>query len=111
MLGVSLFFSVFGNLRDLLSFPTRRSSDLAALPGLCLGSGSVSPDCQTNAAMARICSSFSRKLDRKSTRLNSSHRCISYAVFCLKKKSSTYIYNQHPSLEVNTYHCCHCDIY
>src|SRR5437762_4825597 len=26
--------------------------------------------------------------DRKSTRLNSSHRCISYAVFCLKKKKS-----------------------
>src|SRR5437762_6355719 len=26
-----------------------------------------------------------RLLDRKSTRLNSSHRCISYAVFCLKK--------------------------
>src|SRR5437879_10078054 len=29
--------------------------------------------------------------DRKSTRLNSSHRCISYAVFCLKKKNK----NQH----------------
>src|SRR5437879_6993535 len=27
--------------------------------------------------------------DRKSTRLNSSHRCISYAVFCLKKKTIT----------------------
>ena len=27
--------------------------------------------------------------DRKSTRLNSSHRCISYAVFCLKKKIHT----------------------
>src|SRR5436189_2294005 len=27
-----------------------------------------------------------RQKDRKSTRLNSSHRCISYAVFCLKKK-------------------------
>src|SRR5437763_2742123 len=27
--------------------------------------------------------------DRKSTRLNSSHRCISYAVFCLKKKRQT----------------------
>src|SRR5437762_7788268 len=27
-----------------------------------------------------------RGADRKSTRLNSSHRCISYAVFCLKKK-------------------------
>src|SRR5437879_9635217 len=26
-------------------------------------------------------------LDRKSTRLNSSHRCISYAVFCWKKKT------------------------
>src|SRR5258708_29688242 len=27
-------------------------------------------------------------LDRKSTRLNSSHQIISYAVFCLKKKKS-----------------------
>src|SRR5438094_5285310 len=27
-----------------------------------------------------------RLIDRKSTRLNSSHRTISYAVFCLKKK-------------------------
>src|SRR5437762_10081479 len=27
-----------------------------------------------------------KQKDRKSTRLNSSHRCISYAVFCLKKK-------------------------
>src|SRR2546422_7851830 len=30
-----------------------------------------------------------RKLDRKSTRLNSSHGYISYAVFCLKKKKNT----------------------
>src|SRR3712207_9232974 len=29
-------------------------------------------------------------LDRKSTRLNSSHANISYAVFCLKKKNTTY---------------------
>src|SRR5437762_9124462 len=29
---------------------------------------------------------FAQARDRKSTRLNSSHRCISYAVFCLKKK-------------------------
>src|ERR1017187_3591528 len=28
------------------------------------------------------------KLDRKSTRLNSSHRCISYADFCLKKNTN-----------------------
>src|SRR5437879_11150513 len=29
---------------------------------------------------------FGEMRDRKSTRLNSSHRCISYAVFCLKKE-------------------------
>src|SRR3712207_8742822 len=32
-------------------------------------------------------------LDRKSTRLNSSHANISYAVFCLKKKKYTTKYN------------------
>src|SRR5256885_9735335 len=32
-----------------------------------------------------------RFLDRKSTRLNSSHLVISYAVFCLKKKKSNHI--------------------
>src|SRR5690625_4787250 len=30
---------------------------------------------------------FDQRADRKSTRLNSSHVAISYAVFCLKKKS------------------------
>src|SRR5258708_26407652 len=29
-------------------------------------------------------------LDRKSTRLNSSHQIISYAVFCLKKKNNSH---------------------
>src|SRR5215203_3123042 len=32
-----------------------------------------------------------RRADRKSTRLNSSHANISYAVFCLKKKKKNYI--------------------
>src|SRR5256885_3484880 len=31
--------------------------------------------------------SFAKPIDRKSTRLNSSHLVISYAVFCLKKKN------------------------
>ena len=31
--------------------------------------------------------SWIARKDRKSTRLNSSHRCISYAVFCLDRKS------------------------
>src|SRR3712207_7120944 len=32
--------------------------------------------------------------DRKSTRLNSSHANISYAVFCLKKKKNKHIFHQ-----------------
>src|SRR2546430_10705865 len=35
--------------------------------------------------------------DRKSTRLNSSHSQISYAVFCLKKKKKTYSSRRQPS--------------
>src|SRR2546430_13206284 len=37
----------------------------------------------------RNVSGFGRSGDRKSTRLNSSHSQISYAVFCLKKKKQT----------------------
>src|SRR3712207_8872728 len=33
-----------------------------------------------------------QRRDRKSTRLNSSHTVISYAVFCLKKKNKTALY-------------------
>src|SRR3712207_7871543 len=35
------------------------------------------------------------RLDRKSTRLNSSHANISYAVFCLKKKKGDVRWNHH----------------
>src|SRR3989442_9849934 len=38
------------------------------------------------ASLDRQCSSSDASRDRKSTRLNSSHVRISYAVFCLKKK-------------------------
>src|SRR5947199_4294449 len=41
-----------------------------------------SPNMMAASAPATICAT----LDRKSTRLNSSHLGISYAVFCLKKK-------------------------
>src|SRR5256886_13192910 len=33
---------------------------------------------------------FATRIDRKSTRLNSSHSQISYAVFCLKKKNNQF---------------------
>src|SRR2546422_4907777 len=42
--------------------------------------------------------------DRKSTRLNSSHGYISYAVFCLKKKKTT-LRNTTPHNASRTAHC------
>src|SRR5207248_10988984 len=97
--------------RNLHSFPTRRSSDLdpnrkrlvAAKDRLPRSSTSAIPRTQSgrhrwrktglprpNVALTRkkrrsSCNGI-RTRDRKSTRLNSSHRTISYAVFCLKKK-------------------------
>src|SRR5690606_40756882 len=86
----------------LLSFPTRRSSDLQAS-----SAARASPLSRKRAGSERniaSTSSLSAKRvkparsfftsasvscegsDRKSTRLNSSHVKISYAVFCLKKK-------------------------
>src|SRR2546421_4351283 len=41
------------------------------------------------SSMRRASRHRSRERDRKSTRLNSSHDQISYAVFCLKKKKKT----------------------
>src|SRR5256886_7721279 len=38
--------------------------------------------------------------DRKSTRLNSSHSQISYAVFCLKKKKKNIVLTQHATREL-----------
>src|SRR5437879_8759504 len=57
-----------------------RCSDACRALKLLLASLCFTPNCP-NCDSGRF---FVR--DRKSTRLNSSHRCISYAVFCLKKK-------------------------
>src|SRR5437762_9591873 len=46
-----------------------------------LGRGAAPDGDQQDLGLDRLAT-----LDRKSTRLNSSHRCISYAVFCLKQK-------------------------
>src|SRR5438105_6067999 len=75
---VCLFFYCSGHHRDLHSFPTRRSSDLYLLEHRLHGSG---------AAELRDPTAPDAALDRKSTRLNSSHEWSSYAVFCLKKKT------------------------
>src|SRR5256885_5424406 len=46
--------------------------------------------CVGSARSPMICQKIA---DRKSTRLNSSHLVISYAVFCLKKKNDFYLSN------------------
>src|SRR5256885_12884668 len=56
-----------------------------------LGSGLVRDRCSTSRVGPRLHNTARSMtwLDRKSTRLNSSHLVISYAVFCLKKKKLT----------------------
>src|SRR5207248_4532956 len=91
----------------LPSFPTRRSSDLhdrlhggpvqLAVLSAAIGLGSVPPSIllalrpgpprwEGRQFYLSTIGWGVGVIDRKSTRLNSSHRTISYAVFCLKKK-------------------------
>src|SRR5690606_39673389 len=93
----------------LLSFPTRRSSDLKiyhhqnnpfddyveyaktrskgkTILGLIL---SISGKSEAQNWLGISYQQLVNAVDRKSTRLNSSHVKISYAVFCLKKKNHT----------------------
>src|SRR5690606_41790265 len=106
-LSVVLFFylSCYGYLRDLLSFPTRRSSDLLGVVEQDVGGHErrvgEEPGRHELAALGLLLElrhpaqlAEGRRADRKSTRLNSSHVKISYAVFCLKKKKiSDVIFN------------------
>src|SRR5256885_9906744 len=66
----------------------------ASVPGVGLGLPPALPSALPDLHRAR--SAAGRRLgdgrDRKSTRLNSSHLVISYAVFCLKKKKTDTIY-------------------
>src|SRR5205814_7257530 len=104
----SLFLDFIHDPRPLHSFPTRRSSDLDHFELLeraveeadvaVSGRKHVSSLCVRTLPLSRGSSQalldtpgcppmlVEPLLDRKSTRLNSSHLGISYAVFCLKKK-------------------------
>src|SRR5207244_11831790 len=107
---LSVLFPRPRSLSSLPSFPTRRSSDLApdrvrvadsrgdgeppdggvpttrgpARLGDPRGPGPAKRDDRAPARRA----AGRHPPDRKSTRLNSSHQIISYAVFCLKKKTN-----------------------
>src|SRR5688572_31870940 len=89
-----IFFSLSGDHRDLHSFPTRRSSDLGDLAEAFADQRHVWLRRARENAVLFACGLAGTFInpygvglqDRKSTRLNSSHSQISYAVFCLKKK-------------------------
>src|SRR4051794_41903963 len=83
------FFYSSGHHRALHSFPTRRSSDLRAhTPEDLLLIDDIARRAALAVRNAQAVGLPARHVDRKSTRLNSSHPSISYAVFCLKKKKT-----------------------
>src|SRR5436309_10803437 len=55
----------------------------------CLGLAAIRRKSVATTREGQSSDAFSANRDRKSTRLNSSHVKISYAVFCLKKKKNT----------------------
>src|SRR3712207_8283135 len=73
--------------------PGRRGSQHARRLRVLGGAGNPVPTQDAATASLRVCveGHLAPGLDRKSTRLNSSHANISYAVFCLKKKKKTKI--------------------
>src|SRR5256885_12438981 len=80
---VFLFFFFFNDTATTEIYTlslTRRSSDLPAWRGTWHGGRTAAPRPPWRRRHRAGCP------DRKSTRLNSSHLVISYAVFCLKKK-------------------------
>src|SRR3712207_8418808 len=103
-----VFFELYGDHRDLHSFPTRRTSDLPfieQLGRLGLPSHPADLGLSTDEVVRVLLAAPQTRPDRKSTRLNSSHANISYAVFCLKKKRYTtprYTESSQPETPVTT---------
>src|SRR2546426_11353922 len=88
------FFFFFFNdtaTTEIYTLSLHDALPISSLPGSAAASLSaqqpVTREQAAGAALARGArAAFGRAEDRKSTRLNSSHLVISYAVFCLKKK-------------------------
>src|SRR5688572_32767301 len=96
----TFFFNDPATTEIYTSFPTRRSSDLTSLSLrvrsltvavrwlYCVAKLGCGLDPSFGTRRRWGCAGGRRRgADRKSTRLNSSHSQISYAVFCLKKKN------------------------
>src|SRR3712207_7550364 len=58
----------------------------------------IDADASVEEAARLIATKRHNRIDRKSTRLNSSHANISYAVFCLKKKNKNLSYRLVPCI-------------
>src|SRR5690625_5351974 len=92
-----LFLCSSPHHRPLHSFPTRRSSDLPAVNQHVeqvyrskLRISDITEQFPDRSIQLKNYINLKSERDRKSTRLNSSHVAISYAVFCLKKKKAFY---------------------
>src|SRR5258708_39723616 len=93
LIQVTFFFFFFNDtatteiytlsLHDALPISHGESGLLMRAAGLCTGPATLVLRAMGWTEVAAVC------LDRKSTRLNSSHQIISYAVFCLKKKKAS----------------------
>src|ERR1041385_2498058 len=81
-----LLLEWYGDHRDLPSFPTRRSSDLEVNRSKAFFTEETGRPFEASLSVNVFWP------DRKSTRLNSSHGYISYAVFCLNGTATTEIY-------------------
>src|SRR5256886_3909394 len=88
------------SLHDALPISTGRSSTSAATVTSCARSLRTTLPSST-------CTTCSTSSDRKSTRLNSSHSQISYAVFCLKKNihQPFALTQDRKSTRLNSHHC------
>src|SRR5690625_5440328 len=88
-----LFSSPYCHNCTLFPYTTLFRSPLllpAREPGTTGAANATATRCRLHGRQrcARSCTPATRTRDRKSTRLNSSHVAISYAVFCLKKKET-----------------------
>src|SRR2546430_7432763 len=83
---VGLFGTVWGIMNSFIGISKSQTTNLAVVaPGIAEALLATAFGLAAAIPAVIIYNHFSRVTDRKSTRLNSSHRQTSYAVFCLKK--------------------------
>src|SRR5437868_11475799 len=102
MLPLFYFFFHFSSHPQILhSSPTRRSSDLKEYVLIANSHRTLT---RLDASEIASAPAMTHASDRKSTRLNSSHVSISYAVFCLKKKNESDVLLYQLKLWIATVH-------